>query len=125
VRFRRLDTAGKPLASERSIIGPPLRAQAASLAALGGGYAITYRALAGGSVASPEVRLAFVSKEGNVQRDAGGHLLSFRIGDATLAQGRTAVSVSVEGEIMVAWIDGDVSTGQNVLKVVRRRLDCR
>jgi hypothetical protein len=60
-----------------------------------------------------------------VMRDGGGNLLSFPIGDATMAQGRTTVSVSVEGEIMVAWIDGDISTGRNVLKVVRRRLDCQ
>jgi hypothetical protein len=125
VRFRRLDANGQPVASERSIIGPPLRAQGASLAPLGGGYAVTYRALPGGNVTTPEVRLTFVTKEGNVMRDAGGHLLSFRIGDATMAQGRTAVSVSVEGQIMVAWLDGDVSTGRNLLKVVRRRLDCQ
>ena len=125
VRFRRLDSAGMPVASERSIIGPPLRAQGASLATLGGGYAVTYRALPGGSVTSPEIRLTFVSKEGNVQRDADGRLLSFRIGDATMAQGRTAVSVSVEGEIMVAWVDADTSTGRNVLRVVRRHLACQ
>jgi len=125
VRFRRLGANGHPVASERSIIGPPLSAQGASLAQLGGGYAVTYRALPGGNVTAPEIRLAFVTKEGNVMRDAGGQLISFRIGDATMAQGRTAVSVSVEGQIMIAWLDGDVSTGQNLLKVVRRRLDCQ
>lgn len=125
VRFRRLDDHGNPVASERSIVGPPLRAQGASLATLGGGYAVAYRAFPGGDITSPEVRLTFVTKEGNVMRDAGGNLLSFPIGDATMAQGRTTVSVSVEGEVMVAWIDGDISTGRNVLKVVRRRLDCQ
>jgi hypothetical protein len=125
VRFRRLDGNGQPVASERSIIGPPLSAQGASLAPLGGGYAVTYRALPGPGIAAPEIRLTFVTKEGNVMRDGGGRLLSFRIGDATMAQGRTAVSVSVEGQIMVAWLDGDVSTGRNLLKVVRRRLDCQ
>jgi hypothetical protein len=31
--------------------------------------------------------------------------------------------LSVDGELMIAWIDGDPS-GKNALKVVRRRLDC-
>jgi hypothetical protein len=59
-----------------------------------------------------------------VIRDSGGHLISFLIGSATLAEGRTYVAVSVEGEIMVAWIDADPASRNNVLKVVRRRLDC-
>ena len=71
------------------------------------------------------MRLTFVTKEGNVMRDADGRLLSFHVGDATLAEGRTAVSVSVEGEIMVAWLDADATGSRNLLKVVRRRLDCR
>lgn len=123
VRFRRLDLNGAPLAIERSIVGPPLQAQGASIAPLGGGYAVAYRALPGGDVAQSEVRLTFVTKEGNVVRDPGGHLISFAIGDATPAESRTYIAVSVEGEIMVAWIDQDAS-GANLLKVVRRRLDC-
>jgi hypothetical protein len=125
IRFRRLDNYGQPVASERVIVGPPLHGQGASLATLGGGYAVAYRALPGGDVTAPEVRLTFVTKEGNVMRDEGGNLLTFPIGDATLAQGRVSVSVSVEGEVMVAWIDGDMSTGRNQLKVVRRRLNCQ
>lgn len=125
IRFWRLDNYGQPVATERVIVGPPLHAQGASLATLGGGYAVAYRALPGGDVTKPEVRLTFVTKEGNVMRDEGGNLLTFAIGDATLAQGRVSVSVSVEGEVMVAWIDGDMSTGRNQLKVVRRRLNCQ
>ncbi len=126
VRFRRLDVDGMPLADERTIVGPPLRAQGASLATLGGGYAVAYRALPGGDITEPEVRLTFVTKEGNVIRDAGGKLVSFPIGPATLAEGRTYVSVSVEGEIMIAWIDADPSgAAHNLLRVVRRHLDCR
>ena len=125
VRFQRLDETATPMASERNIVTPPLRAKGASLATLGGGYAVVYRALPDGHLTAPEVRLTFVTKEGNTMRDANGRLLSFHIGDATDTQGRTSVAVSVEGEIMVAWIDGDDATGKNVLKVVRRRLDCQ
>jgi hypothetical protein len=124
VRFRRLDENGQPLADERTIVGPPLRAQSASIDTLGGGYAVAYRALPGGPVTDPEVRLTFVTKEGNVIRDPGGQLVSFPIGAATTAEGRTYVAVSVEGEIMVGWIDADPTSGKNLLKLVRRRLDC-
>jgi hypothetical protein len=125
VRFRRLDETGQPLADERSIVGPPLRAMGASIDTLGGGYAIAYRALPGGGTVEPEIRLTFITKEGNVIRDSNGQLVSFPIGPATMAEGRTYVAVSVEGEIMVAWIDGDPNSGKNLLKMVRRRLDCR
>jgi hypothetical protein len=124
VRFHRLDESGQPIADERVIVGPPLRAQGASLDTLGGGYAVAYRALPGGDVTEPEVRLTFITKEGNTITDAAGHLVSFPIGPASLADSRTYVAVSVEGEIMVAWIDADPASGKNQLKVVRRRLDC-
>lgn len=125
VRFRRLDESGNPM-SERTIIGPPLLAVGASIATIGGGYAVAYRAKPDGALAAPEVRLTFITKEGSPMRDANGRLLSFHIGDATDSDGRTYVGVSVEGEIMVAWLDsGDEASGHNVLKVVRRRLDCQ
>jgi hypothetical protein len=123
VRFRRLDAHGEPVGPERTLIGPPLRAQSASLHALGGGYAVAYRALPGGDVEQPEVRLTFITKEGNLMKDPSGRLLSFHIGDATVADARTYTALSVDGELMIAWIDGDPS-GKNALKVVRRRLDC-
>jgi hypothetical protein len=85
---------------------------------------VAYRALPGGDVTAPEVRLTFITKEGNTITDSAGHLVSFPIGPASLADSRTYVSVSVEGEIMVAWIDADPASGKNQLKVVRRRLDC-
>jgi hypothetical protein len=126
VRFRRLDEMGDPTSIEHTIISPPLIADGASLAALGGGYAVAYRAKPDGNLGAPEVRLTFIPKDGNPIRDANGRLLSFHIGDATMADVRTYVSVSVEGEIMVAWLDsGDEKSGTNVLKVVRRRLDCQ
>jgi hypothetical protein len=125
IRFRRLDESGNPM-SERSIIGPPQLAVGASIATLGGGYAVAYRAQPDGAITAPEVRLTFITKDGSPMRDPNGRLLSFHIGDATNSDGRTYVSVSVEGEIMVAWLDsGDETSGKNVLKVVRRRLDCQ
>ena len=89
---------------------------------IGGGYVVAYRALAGGSIARPEIRLLFISKEGNVMRDAGGNLPTLRVGDSTEGASRTSVAVSIEGQLMVAWVDA--GSGNNALKVVRHRLDC-
>lgn len=123
VRFRRLDQAGMPRDEERVIVGAPFRAQGASLFPIGGGYVVAYRALPGGSVDKPEIRLLFISREGNVMRDSAGNLPTIRLADATVASSRTQVAVSVEGQIMVAWLDAGAT--HNALKVVRQRLDCR
>jgi hypothetical protein len=125
IRYRRLNETGEPVADERVIVGPPLRADGASLALLGNGFAVAYRALSGGSIVEPEIDLTFITKEGNIMRDGAGRMLSFKVGDATMVTARPYVSVSVEGQIMVAWLDLDGTTGKNLLKVVRRRLDCR
>jgi hypothetical protein len=124
VRFRRLAADGAPIADERVIIGPPLRGQDASIAPLAGGYVIVYRALPGGSIEAPEVRMTFVSKEGDALRDAAGSVRTLPIAPATIATARTSVVVSVEGQIMLAWLDADPSSKDNALRVVRRRLDC-
>lgn len=125
LRFRRLDENGKPTEVERTVVGPPLRAQGGSLAAIGGGYAVAYRALPGGSVKEPQIRMTFITKEGNTMRDSAGNLFSFEIAPATAASGRTTIAVSVEGQIMVAWVDADPASKNNLLKVARRRLDCQ
>jgi hypothetical protein len=123
VRFRRLSETGEPVDIERTLIGPPLRAQAASLHEIGGGYAVVYRALPGQGITEPEVRLTFVTKEGNPTRDSNGQFISFPIGPADVSDGRTSVAVSIDGAIMVAWTDADTAdTSRNLLKVVRRKL---
>jgi hypothetical protein len=124
VRFRRLDATGTPIADERVLIGPPLRAQDASVFALAGGYVVVYRALPGGSIDRPEIRMTFVTKEGAVIRDAAGSVLSTRIASSTIATARTSVTVSVDGQIMIGWLDADSGSGHNALHVARRRLDC-
>jgi hypothetical protein len=122
VRFRRLDELGDPRDDERALISPPLRAQDASLASLGGSYAVAYRALPGDGQASPEIRLMFVSREGNVTRDSAGRPISFFVAESTLSTGRTYVEVSNDGLLMIGWLDAGEDT--NRLKVARRRLDC-
>jgi hypothetical protein len=77
VRFRRLDHFGQPRDDERTLISAPVRAQDASIAGLGGGYAVAYRQLPADGVANAEIRVLFISKEGNVTRDDQGRVISF------------------------------------------------
>jgi hypothetical protein len=80
------------------IIGPPFKATDASLAKLPVGYAVAYRALPGGQVDSPRVRVHFL--------DRFGRVLGFS--DVALAKpigGRTAIKAARDGRITVGWSD--------------------
>lgn len=125
VRFHRLDHFGRPRGDERVLISPPQRAQDASVASVGGGYAVAYRALPPeGQGEGAEIRMIFVSKEGNVTRDDQGRVVSYRVGDSTISSGRTQVEVSLDGVLMIGWLDANPDGGGNLLKVARRSLTC-
>ncbi|MDD9946851.1 MAG: hypothetical protein OXU20_37740 [Myxococcales bacterium] len=125
VRFRRLAADGRPIEAERVLVGRPLRAQDASISEIGDGYVVAYRALPDGiTVMAPEIRLLFVTREGTVQRDPIGRALTYKVANATATQGRTTVRASVEGQLLISWLDFDPATGHNTLKMTRRRLDC-
>ena len=124
VRYFRLDQSGDPVADERVLISSPRQAQDASIAALGTGFAVAYRELPSIERESPEIRLVFITREGNTARDMAGRLVSFPVAPATVSTGRTNIAVSIDGQVMVGWIDGNPGTAGNLLKVVRRRLDC-
>lgn len=123
LQYRLLGADGKPKGVERTIISAPLRATDPSIAQLGGGYVVAYRALPGGPVERPEIRIIFVSHEGDTQRDAYGRPLSFKLADASDAEARTTLRVSTDGQILVSWMDIDAE-GKTVLNLSRRRLDC-
>lgn len=122
VRFRRLSNTGAVLADELKIVSSPLQASDASLARVGGGYAVAYRALPGGEITAPEIRLTFISKEGNVMRNASGALISYKLADAAPAGGRLTVRLSNDGQLLIGFIDA-TEAGQR-LRLVRKRLDC-
>jgi hypothetical protein len=124
VRFRRLNQEGQTRGDERVLVSPPQRAQDASLTGLGGGYAVAYRTLPGEGQSGAEIRLMFISKEGNVSRDDQGRAVSFLIGESSLATGRTQVEVSLDGVLMIGWLDAASNGSGNVLKVARRSLTC-
>ncbi|HKP64277.1 MAG TPA: hypothetical protein VJV78_46390 [Polyangiales bacterium] len=122
VRIRRLDETGQLLADERKIVGAPLQARDGSFARLGGGYVVAYRAMPGGPITSPEIRVTFISKEGTLQHDPQGGLLSYKLADASGAGGRVTVRVSTDGELLVSYVDATPNGEQ--LKLIRKRLDC-
>jgi hypothetical protein len=77
----------------------------------------------GGHLRRVQGQLLRGTREGNVTRDSAGRPVSFLISDATVSTGRTSVKVSVDGQLMVAWLDASEGRS-NLLKVARRRLDC-
>jgi hypothetical protein len=123
IRFRRLDQDGKLQDQERKIVSLPLQGADASLVRVGGGYAVAYRALpaVNSGITEPEIRITFISKEGNPQLDAKGRLVSYSMAKAALDGGRTSLRLSTDGQLVVAYVDGG---SPDKLKIVRRRLDC-
>ncbi len=124
VRWRRLWADGTLRGDEVKVVSSPLQGKDASIARLGGGYVIAYRAIPDGHVITePEVRLAFVSKDGNLSKDAQGRLISFPVVPAARDGSPIQAEISVDGQLLIAFVDGSDSA-QNVLRVIRRRLDC-
>ncbi|MGD8859243.1 MAG: hypothetical protein PVI30_04475 [Myxococcales bacterium] len=124
VRFRRLDEQADFWGEEVKVIGRPLQGKDAGIARLGGGYVVAYRAIPdGNTITSPQVRLAFVTKEGNVTKDPQGRVVTFPVAPATRDGSQIQVKVSVDGQIMLAFVDGS-SADSNTLRIIRRRLDC-
>jgi hypothetical protein len=123
VRFRRLDRQGGFLGDEIKVIGSPLQARDASLAHLGDGYVVAYRQLPTGSATKAQIRIAFITKEGNPMRDSVGRLITTPLVDASMNGGRVTARVSVEGELLVGFVDTDADGGP-MFRLVRKRLDC-
>lgn len=122
VRFQRLDATGALRGSELKIVSGPEQGVGASLAHLGGGYAVSYRTRPEGS-AEPEIRLVFVSKEGNVFRDPQGRVKSTFLSPASYDGSQTKIELSVDGYLLISHADGQGATG-NSWTLIRKRLDC-
>jgi hypothetical protein len=122
VRFRRLDKNGGFLGGEVKIVGAPLQARDASLARIGGGYVVAYRQLSTANMPSSEVRLTFITKEGNVNKDSAGRLISYRVADASPNGGRVTVRLSNDGQLLIGFMD--MASGMPQLRLLRKRLDC-
>jgi hypothetical protein len=119
VRFRRLDETGSFMGQDIKVVSGSLQGADASLARLGGGYVVAYRALPGGTVAEPGIRILFIGKEGNLQRTKTGNLITYPLAATSNADARVTVRVSRDGQILVAFLDGE-----GHLRMARKRLDC-
>jgi hypothetical protein len=122
IRFRRLDRNGALLGDESKVVGSPLQARDASLARLGGGYVVGYRQMPTTSTPTSQVRLMFITKEGNVMHDSVGRVLTYLVAETTLSSGPVTLRVSTDGQVLVAFLDGGPNGNQ--LRLVRKRLDC-
>jgi hypothetical protein len=123
VHFRRLDQSGGFLGDEIKIISSPVQGRDASLAHLGDGYVVAYRQLPSGSDTKASIRLAFITKEGNPMRDSVGRLVTTPLVDTSVSGGRVTARVSVEGELLVGFVDTEAEGGP-AFRLVRKRLDC-
>ena len=93
------------------VVGPPYKAIDASLAKLPVGYAIAYRALPGGDVGSPRIRVHFLDRFGRILGKS----------DVALAEangGRTAIKSAYDGRITVGWSDTD-DQGETTLTAIK------
>jgi hypothetical protein len=69
-----------------------------------------------------EIRLTFVSKEGNLQRDSAGRVTTYLLAEASTGGGRITARVSRDGQLLVGFLDTTASGQQ--LRLIRKRLDC-
>jgi len=122
VRFRRLNATGGLLGSEVKVVGAPLQARDGSITRVGGGYVVGYRALPGGLVAEPQIRMTVITKEGRISRDATGALLSYPIAESSPDGGRVSVRLSNDGVLLFGFVDATEQSTQ--LRLVRKRIEC-
>lgn len=123
VRFRRLSTTGSFLSDEIKLVSGTLQGRDASLARLGGGYVVVFRSLPTSSDPETQIRLMFVTKEGNLQRDGAGRVITYPLASAGATGGRLSVRVSADGQLLVGFVDATASGGAQ-LRLFRKRLDC-
>jgi hypothetical protein len=122
VRFRRVDANGKVISDEIKLISNPWHARDAGVARIGDSYVVAFRTLPAEGEMRGEIRLIFVTKEGNVQRDSAGRLITVLITDASPTGGRVSVRVSNDGQLLLGFVD-DTASGSK-LRLIRKRLDC-
>lgn len=122
VRFRRLSKLGGFLGEEIKVAGSPEKARDASITRLGDGYVVAYRQLSSSDNTRAEIRLAFITKEGTVTRDNVGRMITHFAGTASASGGRITARISIDGQLLLGFVDIDDSGRK--LRLIRKRLDC-
>jgi hypothetical protein len=97
------------------IVEPPAKALDASLAKLPTGYAVAYRALPGGDVDSPRIRVHFLDRFGRIIGDSDAAL-------ASMNGGRTAIKAAYDGRVVVGYSDTDADSGETT--IIALKLPC-
>lgn len=124
VRFRRLSPEGSFTSDEVKVVTFPLQGRDASISRLGGGYAVAFRSISDTDPSRGEVRLMFITKEGNLMRDSAGRVASTLIAEASATGGRVTARISRDGQLLIGFLDIDPTNGQRKLRLFRKRLDC-
>jgi hypothetical protein len=120
VRFRRLSKSGELISDEIKVVTFPLQGRDASVSRLGGGYLVAFRSLLADDPERAEVRVTFLTKEGNLQRDSAGNVASYVIAEASATGGRLTARVSQDGQLLVGFLD----TATSQFRLIRKRLEC-
>jgi len=115
VRFRELDESGRPTGIEERIVTRAERGTDASIAPIGNGYVVAYRALPEVEDGTAIVRLILIDKTGRRLGDAAD------IATTTAGGGRVTVRSTFDGRFSVAWVEAD-GASQRVRLV---RIPCR
>jgi len=117
--FQRLGPDAVPLSDSGSVgtaadavrvIGPPYLALDASIARIPAGFIVAYRALDGGQIHSPSIRVHFLDRFGRVIGQSGVAL-------ASEFGGRTSVEAAYDGRVVVAWSDGSEASETTLFAV--------
>jgi hypothetical protein len=114
VKFRRVDPQGEASQPELSIVNAPGRARDGAIAAFGQGYAVTYRALPSLGVDQPAIRVAFINEFGRI-------VYEDELSPTSESGGRTSVSASSDGHLVVGW-SATEDNGSATMHAVQ--LDC-
>lgn len=95
IKYRRIDADGSVSEPAFNVVEAPRRARDASIAAFGQGYAVAYRVLPSLGVDNPGLRIAFINQFGAIVYVA-------ELGDTSEHGGRTALSATADGHLLVA-----------------------
>jgi hypothetical protein len=120
VRFRRLNKDGALISDEIKVVSFPLQGRDASVSRLGGGYLVAFRSLLADDPERAEIRVTFLTKEGNLQRDRAGNVASYVIAETSATGGRLTARVSQDGQLLVGFLD----TATSQFRLIRKRLEC-
>ncbi|MCG8554115.1 MAG: hypothetical protein MJD61_02325 [Proteobacteria bacterium] len=110
IRLRRIDAMGSVVGAELPVVSNPFQGTGASIALHPQGYVAAYRALRGGAVREPSIRVAFLDRVGTLIERTDVSL-------AAEAGDPPAIDVGNDGRMALAW--SDIEAGMRRLRAVQ------